>query len=149
AASPGWYGTCVMLTATAKCRTSPQFTDFSHGFQPIPYRGKEWGAVQELWCKMAALRVGWLGCRKPSSAPGPNCKPAAMLTAHASAPSSAPQDREARIATVMDQLRPAAEQALRRMAEDLVDAPDSQLFQGVELRLRDHAHELAAAAHQA
>ena len=72
-----------------------------------------------------------------------------MLTPHASAPSSAPQDREARIATVMDQLRPAAEQALRRMAEDLVDAPDSQLFQGVELRLRDHAHELAAAAHQA
>jgi hypothetical protein len=49
----------------------------------------------------------------------------------------------------MDQLRPAAEQALRRMAEDLVDAPDSQLFREAELRLRDRAHELAAAAHQA
>ena len=49
----------------------------------------------------------------------------------------------------MDRLRPAAEQALRLMAEDLVDAPDRQLFRGVELRLRDRAHELAAAAHQA
>ena len=71
-----------------------------------------------------------------------------MLTLHDPATSSTLEDRETRIRTVMDQLRPAAEQALRNMAEDLVDAPDRQLFGGVELRLRDHAHELAATAHQ-
>lgn len=72
-----------------------------------------------------------------------------MLPAPSSPPSSSAEGREARIRTVMDQLRPAAEQALRQMAEDLVDAPDPQLFQAVELQLRDHAHRLAAAAHQA
>lgn len=65
-----------------------------------------------------------------------------------SATSATSEDRETRIRTLMDQLRPAAEQTLRQMAEDLVDAPDRQLFQGVELRLRDHAHQLAATAHQ-
>ena len=72
-----------------------------------------------------------------------------MLTPRESAPSSTPQDREGRIRALVDQLRPAAEQALRQMAEELVDAPDHQLFRGVELRLRDRAHELAAAAQQA
>jgi hypothetical protein len=72
-----------------------------------------------------------------------------MLTLHDPAPSSTPDDRETRICALVDQLRPAAEQALRRMAEELVDAPDRQLFHGAELRLRDHAHDLAATAHQA
>jgi hypothetical protein len=72
-----------------------------------------------------------------------------MLAPHDSAPSSAPQGREARTRAVMGRLRPAAAQALRQMAEDLVDAPDPQLFQGVEPRLRGRAHQLAAAAHQA
>ncbi len=72
-----------------------------------------------------------------------------MLTLPDPAPSSTPDDREARVRALMDQLRPAAEQALRRMAEELVDAPDQQLFRQAELRLRDHAHELAAAAQQA
>jgi hypothetical protein len=71
-----------------------------------------------------------------------------MLTSRASAPSSTPQDREARIRALVDQLRPAAEQAIRHMAEELVDTPDHQLFRDVELRLRDHAHDLAAAAQQ-
>jgi hypothetical protein len=35
----------------------------------------------------------------------------------------------------MDRLRPASEQALRHMAEELVDAPDGQLFGPVGLRL--------------
>jgi hypothetical protein len=72
-----------------------------------------------------------------------------MLHIHPSAPSPTPEDRESRIRAVMDQLRPAAEQFLRQAAEDLVDAPDRQLFHDVELRLRDWAHELAATAHQA
>jgi hypothetical protein len=72
-----------------------------------------------------------------------------MLPVPAPAPSSTPDGREARIRALMQQLRPAAEQALRRMAEELVDAPDPELFRDAELRLRDRAHELAAAAHQA
>src|SRR5262245_35846849 len=72
-----------------------------------------------------------------------------MLTLHDPAPSSTPDDRERRVRALMDQLRPAAELALRGMAEELVDAPDRQLFRDAELRLRDRAHELAAAAHQA
>jgi len=72
-----------------------------------------------------------------------------MLTVPVPAPSSTPDDRETRIRALMDQLRPAAEEALRLMAEELVDAPDQQLFRDAELRLRDRAHQLAAAAHQA
>ena len=72
-----------------------------------------------------------------------------MLHPHASAPLATPEGREARVRALMDQLRPAADQALRQMAEELVDAPDRQLFGDVELRLRDHARGLAAAAHQA
>lgn len=72
-----------------------------------------------------------------------------MLHHRASAPLATPEDREARVRALMDQLRPAAEQALRQMAEELADAPDRQLFGDAELRLRDHAHGLAAAALQA
>jgi hypothetical protein len=71
-----------------------------------------------------------------------------MLHLHASSSSATSEDRENRIRAVMDQLRPAAEQFLRQAAEDLVDAPDQQLLGDVELRLRDHAHDLAATAHQ-
>jgi hypothetical protein len=72
-----------------------------------------------------------------------------MLVNHDSTPSPLPEDREARIRAVMDQLRPAAEHFLRQAAEDLVDAPARQLFREVELRLREGAHQLASAAHEA
>jgi len=72
-----------------------------------------------------------------------------MLNTSASTTSATSEDRETRIQEVLAQLRPAAEQALRRMAEDVVDAPDAQLFGQLEYDLRDHAHALAAAAHQA
>lgn len=57
-------------------------------------------------------------------------------------------DREARIQAALDQLRPAAEGALRKMAEALVDRPDTELFRAVEIDLRDAAHDLATAAQQ-
>ncbi|HEY1378019.1 MAG TPA: hypothetical protein VGF55_14560, partial [Gemmataceae bacterium] len=72
-----------------------------------------------------------------------------MLHPHDPAPSATSEDRERRIRALMDQLRPAADAARRQMAEALIDAPDRQLFGDVELRLRDHAHQLAATAHQA
>jgi hypothetical protein len=58
-------------------------------------------------------------------------------------------DREARIQQLLGQLRPGAEQILRRMAERLVDLPEDQAFGQVEYDLRDLAHELAASSHQA
>ena len=60
-----------------------------------------------------------------------------------------PADRAARLAALRDRLRPLVEQAAERLAEALLDAPDEQLVGDVEFRLRDEAHRLAAAAHQA
>jgi hypothetical protein len=71
-----------------------------------------------------------------------------MLNATASAPSPTCQDREARIQALLGQLRPSAELALRQMVEALVDTPEAQLFGDLEFQLREHAHALAAAAHQ-
>jgi hypothetical protein len=64
-------------------------------------------------------------------------------------PTATTLDREARIHALVAQLRPAAEQAIRQMAAELVDRPDAGLFGEVEYRLRDAAHDLAATAHQA
>ena len=58
-------------------------------------------------------------------------------------------DREARIQALVQQLRPNAEDVLRRMAELLVDLPDDQAFGAIEYQLRDLAHDLAASSHQA
>jgi hypothetical protein len=71
-----------------------------------------------------------------------------MLEPNVCVPPSGSEDRELRIQALMEQLRPAAEQALRCMAESLLDAPDSQLLRDVEFTLRDAAHDLAATAHQ-
>lgn len=72
-----------------------------------------------------------------------------MLTTPASATTKAAEGREARIQELLGQLRAAAEPTFRHMAEQLVDAPDAQLFGPLEYDLRDRAHALAAAAHQA
>jgi hypothetical protein len=64
-------------------------------------------------------------------------------------PVPASSDREARIQALLHILRPNAEHVLRQMAEHLVDLPDDQAFGQIELRLRDLAHDLAAASHQA
>ena len=56
-----------------------------------------------------------------------------MLHLHNSTTSALSEDRETRIQTLLDQLRPAADQALRHMVEQLVDAPEQQLFGDLEL----------------
>jgi hypothetical protein len=58
-------------------------------------------------------------------------------------------DRAARLQDLLDRLRPAVEEHLRRLAERLVDLPEEQAFGQVEYDLRDLAHELAATSHQA
>jgi hypothetical protein len=58
-------------------------------------------------------------------------------------------ERATRLQELVERLRPAAEEHLRRMAERLVDLPEEQAFGQVEYDLRDLAHELAATSHQA
>ena len=60
-----------------------------------------------------------------------------------------PADRAARLQALRDRLRPLVAQAVEQMAEGLLDTPDERLFGEIEFRLRDQAHRLAAAAHQA
>jgi len=57
-------------------------------------------------------------------------------------------EREARIHAELERLRPAAEDALRKMAAAIVDRPDNELFRALEIDLRDTAHDLATAAQQ-
>ena len=71
-----------------------------------------------------------------------------MLEPQPSTPSPLGEDRESRVRALAAQLLPLLEQAARRMAEELVDKPDHELFGAVEFQLRDHAHQLAADAHQ-
>jgi len=72
-----------------------------------------------------------------------------MLTPLVSSPSPIADDRETRIQALLEHLRPHGEKALRQMAERLVDLPEEQAFGAVEYDLRDLAHGLAAASHQA
>jgi hypothetical protein len=72
-----------------------------------------------------------------------------MLNPAASSPSQTSDDREMRIQALLEHLRPFGEQALRQMAERLVDLPENQAFGPVEYDLRDLAHDLAASSHQA
>ncbi len=58
-------------------------------------------------------------------------------------------DRELRVLQLIERLRPNAEQALREMAERLVDLPEERSFGQIEYDLRDVAHDFASASHQA
>jgi hypothetical protein len=72
-----------------------------------------------------------------------------MLNSSKTAPKQTSEDREARVQAILQRLQPDAELVLRRMAEDLADLPEDRLFGAIEAKLRDHAHDLAASAHQA
>jgi hypothetical protein len=63
--------------------------------------------------------------------------------------SPADDDRATRVQQLVERLRPATEEHVRRMAERLVDLPEDEAFGQVEYDLRDLAHDLAAASHQA
>ncbi len=58
-------------------------------------------------------------------------------------------ERQARVQAIRARLRPLLEQTAADMAEQLADLPDEQLFGQIEFTLRDQAHQLATAAHQA
>jgi hypothetical protein len=63
-------------------------------------------------------------------------------------PADSPE-RQARIHTLRQRLKPLLEQTADDMAHELVDLADDQLFGAIELALRKHAHQLAANVHQA
>jgi hypothetical protein len=71
-----------------------------------------------------------------------------MLKPAPSDPSPPPLDREARRRDFKRRLLALLEEAAERMADELVDLADDQLFGQVEYRLRGHARRLAADAHQ-
>ena len=59
------------------------------------------------------------------------------------------ETREARIAALMDQLRPQVERVLREMAERVVDLPEREEFGAVEYEFRDAGQRLANTMQQA
>lgn len=72
-----------------------------------------------------------------------------MLDPSVSSTTATSNDRECRVQELISQLRPSAEQAIRAMAERLVDLPVEKSFGQIEYDLRDLAHDLASASHQA
>jgi hypothetical protein len=72
-----------------------------------------------------------------------------MLSESASPTTPPSNDRERRVQALITQLRPNAEQALREMAERLVDLPLEKSFGAIEYQLRYAAHDFASASHQA
>ena len=70
------------------------------------------------------------------------------MTRVAAAPVAAPT-REERIGTLMDQLRPKVEEALRRMVERAVDVPEAEEFGAIEYEFRDAGLNLANEVRQA
>jgi hypothetical protein len=72
-----------------------------------------------------------------------------MLNDSTSTPSPVSQDRDMRHQELFQALRVLSDRILHRMADELVDLPDDQVFGTIESTLRDLGHELATQAHQA
>jgi YD repeat-containing protein len=70
-----------------------------------------------------------------------------MATPQAAAP--VVETREARIAALMDAMRPQVEQVLREMAERVVDLPEHEEFGAVEYEYRDAGQRVANTMQQA
>jgi hypothetical protein len=60
-----------------------------------------------------------------------------------------PASREERIEELLQQLRPKAEEALRRMVERAVDVPEPEEFGAIEYEFRDAGLDLANEVRQA
>src|SRR5262245_12266684 len=72
-----------------------------------------------------------------------------MLNDSTSATNQTSQGREARRQLLLQALRGPADSLLERLADELVDLPDDQVFGAIEHTLRDLGHDFAARAHQA
>lgn len=72
-----------------------------------------------------------------------------MLDESVSEPNTTSQDREARRQQVLLAMRGATDSVLERLADELVDLPDDQVFGQIEYTLRDLGHDFVTRAHQA
>jgi hypothetical protein len=72
-----------------------------------------------------------------------------MLNDSSSATHQTSQDREVRRQQLLQALHGQAAPLLERLADQLVDLPDDQVFGALEYTLRDLSHDFAAQAHQA
>ena len=59
------------------------------------------------------------------------------------------ETREQRIASLMEQLRPKVEEAVRHMVERAVDVPEAEEFGAIDLEFRDAGLKLANEVRQA
>jgi hypothetical protein len=72
-----------------------------------------------------------------------------MLDEPVSEANKTSQDREARRQQLLVALRGATDSVLERLADQLVDLPEDQVFGPIEYTLRDLGHDFATRAHQA
>jgi GAF domain-containing protein len=72
-----------------------------------------------------------------------------MLNQPSSATNQTSQEREERRRQLLQRLRGEADAILERLADELIDLPDDQVFGAIEYTLRDLGHDLASRAHQA
>lgn len=66
-----------------------------------------------------------------------------------SLPSVSEQTREERIETIMKELRPKIEAAVREMVERAVDVPEAEEFGAIDFEFRDAGQKLANDVRQA
>ena len=66
-----------------------------------------------------------------------------------SSPSSADVSREARIESIMEQLRPRVEATVRNMVERAVDVAEAEEFGAIDFEFRDAGQKLANEVRQA
>ena len=67
----------------------------------------------------------------------------------ASAPVTTEMSREARIESIMEQLRPRVEETVRKMVERAVDVAEAEEFGAIDFEFRDAGQELANEVRQA
>jgi hypothetical protein len=64
-------------------------------------------------------------------------------------PAAANQSREERIETIMKELRPKIEAAVREMVERAVDVPEAEEFGAIDFEFRDAGQKMANDVRQA
>ena len=70
------------------------------------------------------------------------------MSAH-SLPAAATESREQRIETIMKELRPKIDEAVRQMVERAVDVPEAEEFGAIDFEFRDAGQKLANDVRQA
>jgi hypothetical protein len=62
---------------------------------------------------------------------------------------AATESRQERIATLMNELRPKVEEAVRRLVERALDVPEAEEFGAIDFEFRDAGQKIATEVRQA